>query len=158
MPKLAYRTTMPRPDDPDIIRRFADATRKGHPVATAETLAGLGGRVAGDWLRIGNEQLDAGDEQGSHAAFASAHKSAVADFAERNLGVINDATSQPKGWLPAMTLLERRMPRDFGRNERLEIETKSLSVSVSYESLPPAQRAALLALLGDQPKQLTDGS
>jgi hypothetical protein len=148
MPKLAYRTRMPRPDDPDIIARFADATRKGHPVATAATLAGIS-RVAHEWLSTGNAQLDAGDAQGSHAAFAAGHKQAVADFAERNLGVINEATTQAKGWLPAMTLLERRMPRDFGRNDRLEVESKVVNVNISA-TLGPGQRAALLAQLQEE--------
>ncbi len=150
MPKLAHRVTMPRPNDPDIIRRFADATRKGHPVATAATLAGLEQSTASRWLTQGRDEaeLRSDGELGSHVAFFMEHERAVAAFAERNLDVVNEAAAQgAKGWLPAMTLLERRMPRDFGRNERLEIDTRTVAVSVTLEALPEGQREALIAAL-----------
>ena len=49
-----------------------------------------------------------------------------------------------KGWLPAMTLLERRRPRDFGRFNRVEVEHRSLSISVVIEG-PAAEAIARLA-------------
>jgi len=149
MPALAYRTLMPKPNDPDIIKRFADATRKGHPTATAATLAGISRVAAQDWIRAGDAQLDAGDVLGSHAAFASEHQLAMAELVDSKLDVIQDATHEAKGWLPAMTLLERRMPRDFGRNERLEIDQRVVNVNLSA-TLGPGQRAALLAQLQEQ--------
>ncbi len=142
---------MPRPGDPDIIKRFTSATRKGHPVATAATLAGIGGPTATQWLAAGNAELELakdGEELGSLARFAQAHKDALAELVDDRLGVIEDAAHAKGGWVPAMTLLERRMPRDFGRNERLEVEAKSIAVTIDYAALPPAQREALIALLG----------
>ena len=59
MPALAVRTRLPRPDDPDILRRVADATRKGHSIETAGNLAGLGKTVAWDWLTRGEADLEA---------------------------------------------------------------------------------------------------
>ena len=158
MPKLAHRVTMPRPNDPDIIRRFADATRKGHATATAAQLAGIGHATALQWLASGNADLDAHDAHvgtvlGSHAGFALEHKQALAELVDSKLDVIQDATAQPKGWLPAMTLIERRFPRDFGRNDRLEVETKSVSVHVTLDALPEGQREALIAALSRTPPQ-----
>ena len=162
MPALAARATMPRPGDTSIIAAFSNAIEQGHPINTAATIAGIGAMTARDWITQGNAQLDTDPdgarpvtELGSHAAFALAHNQALASFVGAKLDQVHDAAaSGPKFWPAAMTLLERRMPRDFGRNDRLEVETKSLAVTVSYESLPPAQRQALIALLGNEPKQL----
>ncbi len=157
MPKLAYRVTMPKPDDPDIIRRFADATRKGHATATAAQLAGIGHATALQWLVAGNADLDAaqdGGVLGSHAGFALEHNQALADLVDAKLGQIHDAAaSGPKFWPAAMTLIERRFPRDFGRNDRLEVETKSVSVHVTLDALPEGQREALIAALSRTPPQ-----
>ncbi len=151
MPKLALRTTLPRPTDPDIIERFATATRRGHPTATAATLAGIEQSTATRWLALGAEEREArtDGELGSHVAFFMEHKRALAAMVDDRLGVIEDAAHAKGGWVPAMTLLERRMPRDFGRNERLEIEQRVVNVNISA-SLGPGQRAALLAQLQEQ--------
>ena len=156
MPALAARATMPRPGDAAIIGAFSTAIEQGHPIDTAATIAGIGAMTARDWITLGNAQLDTDpdgarptEELGSHACFALVHNHALASFVGAKLGQVHDAAaSGPKFWPAAMTLLERRMPRDFGRNERLEVETKSISVTVDYASLPPAQRQALIALLG----------
>ena len=140
---------MPRPNDPEIIKRFAEATAKGHPVATAAQLAGISRVTAQEWIVQGNAQLEAGDELGSHASFAAEHNQALAALVDAKLDQIHDAAaSGPKFWPAAMTLIERRFPRDFGRNERLEIEQRTVTLVTTYDQLPPAQREALIALLG----------
>ena len=148
MPKLKHRTVMPRPNDQSIIDAYAKAVEHGHPQHTAATLAGISHGTAKDWLQLGNAEIEEGDVQGSHVAFASAVNAAQAAFVERNLGVVNDAaTTGPKGWVAAMTLMERRMPRDFGRNDRLEVEQRTVNVNISMAELGVGQRAALMALL-----------
>ena len=145
---------MPRPEDPELIKLFADAIEQGHGTATAATLAGISGRTADDWIRFGNEELaeyqeqeDPDAELGSHVTFAQAHKAAVAAFVARNLGVVNSATSQPKGWLPAMTLLERRDPANFARRFEAKVETTiDQHVTFSVEALSPARQRALAEL------------
>ena len=63
---------------------------------------------------------------------------------DRNLGVVNAATVGEKGWLPAMTLLERRRPQDFGRGPRGDqVTTHQTLVLV----LPPDAAQALAAYL-----------
>lgn len=142
MPKLATRSTMPRPNDPDIIRRVAEAVRKGHPITTAGILAGLGDSVANYWWRTGCEQLEAGEEHGSHAPFARAVKRAQAEMLERCLVPINDQIEQGN-WVPGMTLAERRFPQDFGRNQTVSIKQETLTVILTG-TLPPGAEAELL--------------
>lgn len=152
MPKLAFRTKMPRPNDPELLKAYCQAIAQGHPAATAATIAGIGEATAREWMLIGEQALAASEdgelraeELGSHAAFTRAVKQAQADFVSQNLAVVNASRSEAKGWLPAMTLLERRRPRDFGRQQYLEVEQRSLSISVS---LPPGALPALERLMG----------
>ncbi len=122
MPTLAFRALTPKPTDQLIIDRVAEAVRKGHPLQTAGRLAGIGGSTASMWLLKGTEEVAAG-EQGSHVAFAEAVKQAEAELVDSMLTHIQDAAeSDHKHWPAAMTLLERRFPADFGRNQRIEIE------------------------------------
>ena len=159
MPKVrfAYRSTLPKPDDPDIIERFADALTQGFPINDAATRAGIGAMTARDWLAAGEAQLAdyrgrLDDEQairelGSHAYFASRAKQSEMAFVERNLAHVNGACApDAKGWLPAMTLLERRRPADFGRRDRLQVDQRSVSVNVSVTLGPEAATALLDAL------------
>ena len=159
MPKLAYRATMPKPDDPDIIRRFADATRKGHPVATAATLAGISRVTAQDWLREGNAQLDAGDAEhagtvlGSHAAFASAHREAEAVAVDAHLAVFNEISNKPGHWQRSAWYLERKYADTFGMRQHTTVDTRTVAVSVTLDALPEGQREALIAALSRTPPQ-----
>ena len=45
-----------------------------------------------------------------------------------------------------MTLLERRRPKDFGRNQQIQIESRSVSINVEAQ-LTEAQQATLARLL-----------
>jgi len=122
MPRLLYRATLPRPDDPDIIDKVQQAVRKGHPLATAATFAGISHDAATAWFKQGSAILAAAPpgtplaELGSHAVFAVAVKEAEAEMVDAKLTIVErDMQTPGKGWLPAMTLLERRRPQDFGR-------------------------------------------
>lgn len=149
MPALAHRTTMPRPDDLDILRRIAEATLQGHSLTTAAELAGIGRVTAQEWRTQGQAQLDAGEELGSHAAFASALNEAEAEMVDAKLGVINEATLGKGGWVPAMTLLERRRPQDFGRFQRVEIEQRATTLNITAQ-FPPEAAQALLAMAQEE--------
>jgi hypothetical protein len=143
MPALRTGTTLPRPTDPDIIARVAEATRKGHPITTAGTLAGIGAATATQWYSRGLEQLETDGELGSHALFALAVKQAEAELVDSQLGVIQDAGSKGM-WAAAMTLLERRFPQDFGRNQTVNVKQESLTV-VLHGTLPPGAEHELIA-------------
>ena len=150
MPALAYRTTLPHPDDPDILQRVADATRKGHPLATAARLAGIGASTAQEWRATGNAMLQAHPftppgELGSHALFADAINQAEAEMVDAKLDEVNrDAALPGKGWTAAMTLLERRRPQDFARRTNVQVDQRTVSVNLT---LPPAPEAELLQLV-----------
>ncbi len=155
MPKLKARSRMPRPDDSDIIKTYCQAVAQGHPLDTAATLAGIGATTARDWIIQGEQALAASEdgelraeELGSHAVFARSVKQAEADFVSENLTAVHAARdADHKNWPAAMTLLERRRPRDFGRQQYLEVETHSTSIQLV---VPLGALPALERLLGRQ--------
>ncbi|KKL14947.1 hypothetical protein LCGC14_2510530 [marine sediment metagenome] len=160
MPALAFRTTIPKPDDPRILNRMAEAIRKGHPIATAGTLAGIGETTAKDWYAAGEQALvqaeTTGEDPGalgSHALFASVVKQAEAELVDAKLGVIDEATRAKGGWVAAMTLLERRRPRDFGKQQYLEVEQRNYNIHLT---LPDGALPALLRLRGRELPQLPE--
>ena len=144
MPALAYRTTMPNPNDSAMLAVIAKATAKGHPVSTAAELAGLASSTGTQWYRQGQAEIEAGDEQGSHVAFAACINRARAAMAETRLTRIDEAGAKGQ-WQADMTVLERRMPEDFGRFQRIEVASTTLSVSITAQ-LPPGAAEALLAM------------
>ena len=76
-------------------------------------------------------------------AFAEAVKQAEAELVDSMLTHIQDAAeSDHKHWPAAMTLLERRFPNDFGRNQRIEIEH---NVNVTHRLELGSAEAAILA-------------
>jgi len=122
---------MPKPDDPDIIARVAEATAKGHPLATAGRMAGLGASVAQDWVHKGLLLLEASPgvdpgELGPHAVFADAVKAAEATLVDSRLTRI-DLAGEKGMWAADMTLLERRFPGDFGRRSEARVEQPTRS-------------------------------
>lgn len=150
MPALTYRTTMPRPDDPEILKRIAEATKLGHPIATAATMAGLGEATGTQWLARGVADLEADPEAAElspHARFALAVKAAEAEMVDAKLSVINKATQEApsKAWVPAMTLLQRRRPQDFSERRELHVTgTVQIDARVIVAELPTAARAIAL--------------
>ena len=167
---------MPRPGDPDIIKRFAHAVADGHPVSTAATTAGIEQSTARRWLQDGEQELAAYEEQvmqtesdeetlsaehGSHVAFYKAYERACADFVTGNLGVLNAAKGpEGKSWVPALALLKARRPKDFGDRQYSFVETKTeVNVTFSVEALSPARQRALaeLALKSLPPGDVVEG-
>jgi hypothetical protein len=149
---------MPRPDDSDLIERFTDAIANGHPVSTAATMAGFAGYTANEWIALGEAELEQVptdvyhgryDEAGSHVPFVLAYKQALAVFCDANLRVIGAATQGKNGWLPAMTLLERRMPGDFGRRTEVSVQQRSVNVHVTAQ-LSEGTLLKLMALAAEE--------
>lgn len=156
MPALAHRAAMPRPDDPQLLQAIEASAALGHPIQTAGRMAGLGHTTAWDWHRRGLALLEQHPDKdprelGSHAVFADAFERGAAQLVQRKLEVVNAATEADpsKAWLPAMTLLERRRPQDFGRRDRLDVNQQSVTINVTLdaESLAASERvlAQLLA-------------
>ena len=152
MPKLKHFPRMPKPDDPRILRRIYKATRKGHGITTAGTLAGLGATTAYQWLLKGQAQIEAGEEQGSHVRFAKVWEMAEARRVDR-LGDVIEAEGDKGNWVALMTREERRRAREWGKQQYLEVEQRSLSIQVT---LPPGALPALGLIMGRELPQLEE--
>ena len=156
MPALAYRSRMPRPSDKEVQESIAASIELGHPLDTAGQIAGLGHDTARQWYVKGSAQLESGDELGSHAAFAATIKAAEAKMVDIQLHHIQRDAKNKGGWTAAMTLLERRRPKDFGRN--VQVETTA-TVRYVHELGPGASKAIaahILELEGQQPPTESD--
>jgi len=143
MPPLAFRTTIIGSDNPEVAQRFSDAIREGHPVATAAIIAGISERTARRYLAEGEAQ--AGDEGGSPCLFWQMFKDAEAAFVESQLQNIHRDADTKGGWAASMTLLERRRPADFGRNQRIEIDshhTETHRIELGEATLAVLERIA----------------
>ena len=163
MPALRTYATMPRPGDTKILRRIYQATRSGHALTTAGTLAGLGETVAWDWKRQGDEDLAAG-EQSSHAKFARVVNLAEAQRVQEMLDSVQAAGKAPaKGWVPLITREQRRRPQEWGIQQDIHIEQRSVSVNVSItaqlspEALIQGFEEAVRELSQEAPPQLMSG-
>ena len=144
MPKLKTRPFLPRPDDPDILERIRDAITKGHPLRTAATLAGLHEDTAYGWRSRGRADLDAWDgesELSSHGRFVLMLKEAEAACLDRCLDPVEDQIAKGN-WVTGMTLAERRFPQEFGRSQRVQVESVTITAA-----LPAVAEKELLALL-----------
>lgn len=149
MPALLYRTTMPHPDDPDIVATISQAMSTGHPLSTAAALAGIHEDTLYHWLDAGKAEIQAAEgtwkpwtELGARAQLVIHVKEALAGLVSEGLDHVR---AGDKDWAAWMTLLERRMPQDFGRFQRVEIEQRTVTLSITAQ-LPPEAAQALLAM------------
>ena len=152
MPALAYRSTLPRPDDPDIIATVSQALKDGHGMRAAAAFARVSKTTLYDWWQLGLEELRTG-VPGSHAAFADAVEQSYAAFEAEQLHYVKADRDKAKGWLPAMTLLDRRNPEEWGQRQQMQIEQRTLGVNVSI-TLGPESSEALAELLGRRSTKL----
>lgn len=156
MPKLAYRTTLPRPDDPDILEAVYAQVSLGIPLSHAAVNAGVSEWTAWHWDEDGRKAIQAAEdaqdtrELGSVALFAQCVKEAKARSVAEG---VREWRAAGKDWPKWATLLERRFPGDFGRFQRIEVDTTttqrvvielSAEAAVALAALSPALRQALL--------------
>ena len=143
---LNYAKKAPTPGDPAIYEPIINAILKGHPQPTAAALAGIHEDTLFHWRYKGQDELAAAagnwiawDELSSHAQLVIRIKEAQAGLVDEALGHIR---AGGKDWAAWMTLLERRFPNDFGRNQRIEIEH---NVNVTHRLELGSAEAAILA-------------
>jgi hypothetical protein len=163
-PALAYRDTVPRPDDPDILLSiYADIIR-GMPMRYAAVRAGITETTAYHWRMQGEADLASDDhkllrELGPHALFVQTVKEAEAASID---DALTEWRSDKQGWARWATLLERRFPADFGRHDRVDQRTVSVSVTLTADALPsdalPALRDLLVRLSDEAPPALIEGT
>ena len=171
MPKLAYRSKLPRPDDPDLLASIRADLEAGVPLNYAAVHAGISDNTAYHWVWQGSQQLEQAEqdpitlrdlrELGSEAVFAQAVKESLAACVVDGVGKWREA--KVNDWARWATLLERRFPADFGRRDYRQVEQRTLSVNVTAQ-LSPAQAEALAEVLsrrsldGSTPALLTEGT
>jgi hypothetical protein len=111
-----------------------------------------------EWRARGRDMLARG-EQGSYATFAQMLKVADAACVAHAL---TEWRTDARGWARWATLLERRFPADFGRHDRVDQRTVSVSVTLTADALPsdalPALRDLLARLSDEAPPALIEGT
>ena len=130
MPALKYRTIMPRPDDPEILESiYADVSR-GVPLCHAAVRAGISEWTAYAWVDDAKAEIGDGTtphgELGSVAHFAQVVKEAHAECVSSRLAQADAA--EGNNWQKHITVLERRFPNDFGRNQRIDIKSEHTEI------------------------------
>src|SRR3990167_2471205 len=162
MPKLAYRTTLPRPDDPQLLQAIYDDVAFGIPLRYAAVLAGIAENTAYHWITDYQHAIDQAppgtplEELGSAAVFGHTVKEARAALVRDRVGVIREGG---KPWAAAMTLLERVMPDDFGRRPAtVTIDQRTVHVTISPPpgDVSDALTTRLQRLLPAPPDQLSE--
>ena len=140
---------MPRPDDPELLDAIYKDVVRGVPLRHAAVRAGISEWTAYQWAEAGYAEL-----QGSQTAHGSRYKElgSVVTFAlvvkEAEANCVSDRLSRSdaaegNNWQKHITVLERRYPKDFGRNQQIQIESNS---TVRYvHELGPRAEAAILA-------------
>ena len=147
-PKLAYRSTLPRPDDPEILDTVDQALRLGVPLRYAAALAGISETTAYHWVTDCARAMEAAppgtplEELGSAALFGQTVKEARASLV---LEAVTEWRAAGKDWPKWATLLERLFPQDFGRGPRSETSASATNNHVLGRGAE-ADRA-LLAIL-----------
>lgn len=129
MPALAYRTTMPRPDDPEILESIYQDLIRGMPLRHAAVRAGISESTAYHWVMTGSgadgDPVLSDGELGSHALFVQTIKEANAACVDAELTAWD---AGGKDWVAHATKLERRFPNDFGRNQRIDITSQHTEI------------------------------
>ena len=154
MPKLKFRSKLPRPDDPEILDIIYDNVSQGMPLCHAATLAGVFEGTAYRWERDGTAALNAamdtanalGNETvevGSTAAFVVVLKEARANMAR---DVLAGVRGGERGWQSWAWLGERRDNANFAQTQR----TENTHVTITVPALPAAAAPALLAIVRDR--------
>lgn len=102
-------------DDPVIVKRLIDAITAGNTFANAIILAGIGERTFYRWMAQGER---ARSKSSKARQFWQKVKEAEAQAVNRNVLCIS--TAARKSWQAAAWYLERRLPEQWGRKDKVE--------------------------------------
>ena len=132
---LNAQRKLPRPDDPQILESIYNDMQRGMPLRHAAIRAGISESTAYHWVMDGTtddgDPVETDGELGSHGLFVQNIKEADASCVDREL---TKWDAGGKDWPGAATKLERRFPQDFGKNQRIEVESK---VTVTHQLTMP---------------------
>ncbi len=148
MPALKYRTTLPRPDDPDILESIDHSQRQGYSQKVTATNAQIGDTTLVDWLQEGRLEIAALatgqlQELGSTGLFAACYLRAAADREMLLTDAITASiTDKSVAFVPALISLKARNPADWLEARSLTVETTS-TVTVKVELAQPSEAELL---------------
>lgn len=131
---------------PEVHAEIVKRIREGNPKTLASRLAGLDQQTLFDWIAQGRNEPDKYPE---YIQLAQDIQVAQAEHvAERLARIEAAAKSDPRHWTADAWYLERTMPEEFGKRDKVEIETSKPLVQVNHMVLvDPAAREHARALL-----------
>ena len=100
---------------------------KGMPIARMCSLLRINRSTYYEWLRRGRIG------ENPYAKLVEDLEYVEAELEKRLMGVVMDAALEGKNWIPAMTILERKWPQNYGRNRDVTITHKSTNVPALEE-------------------------
>lgn len=105
--------------DPALVKRLIDAVLAGNTYTNATALAGINYRTFMLWMAEGRALADSNCHKDNFKAqIFHSIKEAESKAIHRNVMVIQRAAR--KQWQAAAWYLERRLPNEWGRHERIE--------------------------------------
>ena len=142
-----YNSSMgePRRLTAEVQERIVQHVAEGNYPEVAAQLAGVPRRSFQRWLHDGRQDLDAGVEDSSVARLALAVEKARAECVAKKVKRIQEAGE--KSWQAGAWWLERNLPNYYGRNQRIEVESKSVVVHATLHQLAEQK---LLSIIKDQ--------
>jgi transposase len=137
---------------------LVETARKGLPKSTAAKMVGIGRKSLYRWLDRGQDDLEAGRDT-AYSRFAAEYGRAEARWEEEMLELVARAAEEnSQNWAAAMTALERRNPREYGRRDTTVIEGGERPVQLVEISNPEVRELSLRLLeLTAAPRELEEG-
>ena len=114
----------PRRLNLEVHEHIIDQVAEGNYPEVATQLAGVLRRSFQRWLHDGRQDLDQGLEDSSVARLTLAVEEARAECVARKVKRVQQAGE--KSWQADARCLERNFPTMYGRNERVQIEQRSI--------------------------------
>lgn len=106
---------------PETAKKICDAVRVGSTFALACAYAGISEETFSQWRK-------------KYPEFSEAVKTAEGQAAIKWLAIIDKAATEDNVWQAAAWKLERRYPRDYGRQVIEQEHSGGLTINVVYEN------------------------
>ena len=132
----------PRRLTPDVQQRIIDFISEGNYPETSAILAGIPRRTFQRWMHDGRQDLDQGVEDSSVPRLALDVEKARAKCVAQKVKRVQAAGE--KSWQADAWWLERNLPHLYGRNQRIEIESRQLIIHATMPQLPEQQALKLI--------------
>lgn len=137
---------------PSVERKIFQAIRAGNYKETACKWAGITSSCFHRWVKVGEKDLDEGNDKSIHARFVVGLNEALAGAEVHNVAVIQKAAE--KQWQASAWMLERRHPERWSRNDKHRVEMKAeveIDDSTSAKDKLQSLLDGIAARLGETP-------